>query len=321
MSSTCIDLLIDVMEKCHIPKEVLLDAIDQVHFYSATSSPIQSAPLPKLAKHSRSTSRANSIVKSVTKVSISTTARKTSTTCEVSSKRSSNAFLNRLSVYERAREEKRAKQKQLLEETQRLVCCFKPQINSNRLTQSRQQVYNKLYDLHKKHKEKNIRLKKEKDEQERDKEIMECTFKPSINSSNKGRSRFMYTKRMHKSSQYRTATSMESYKPQKNVHHLNTEDNTKKNKDAVKIENPVIEENILKEVTNTEELIHISKERKDNEKCIPILRRQLMSHIIEQTLLQKQSNTTSVINISLMKNYRAKSTISKTKYCNKENGI
>ena len=60
----CIDLLIDLMEQCHIPKQELLEAINQVHYYSALPSPSSS---PKSSPKSKPKVAVTRVSKSSTK--------------------------------------------------------------------------------------------------------------------------------------------------------------------------------------------------------------------------------------------------------------
>eukprot|EP00826_Nyctotherus_ovalis_P001468 TRINITY_DN10231_c0_g1_i20.p1 TRINITY_DN10231_c0_g1~~TRINITY_DN10231_c0_g1_i20.p1 ORF type:complete len:317 (+),score=64.88 TRINITY_DN10231_c0_g1_i20:154-1104(+) len=316
MSSTCIDLLIDVMEKCHVPKQLLLDAIDQVRFCSAASSPVRSESLsrPLVPKCSRNTSRVN-LAKYCTRASSSATVRKASTNnpCEDIPK-PAKVFIDRLSIYEKERDERRIRQKKMLEEKERLTCYFKPQINRGNKTYSGRPVHDKLYELHKKRQEKNTKLKAEKDKLAKSKEIMECTFKPLI-CSKQGKPRFMRPSKMSRSSQYRAATSRSVYQIQDVACCKNIEEKGSNKETAPK--NLIHEENVsnvLKEVINAPQKERPIEANKDD--CVPILRRKLMSHMIEKTLLQKRPNSSSIINISLMKTRRAKS-----KYCDKENAI
>ena len=50
MSNTHIDILIEIMENCHIDKDELFEAIQGVHYYSALPSPVAASPLPRAGK-------------------------------------------------------------------------------------------------------------------------------------------------------------------------------------------------------------------------------------------------------------------------------
>lgn len=224
MSNACLDLLIELIDRCHIPQEEFLEAIRGVHYYSALPSPTRSRPASACKRTPSpmtlttvSTTSAAPVARKgpnplVYEADLTVrqparsmyrnyaaqqcTGRQAKT--QRGTSRSLHDFLNRTAALT-AKQERRKKQREMASrEDEGKVCTFRPNISQtesrSRSVASRgKSVGERLYGLDKVQRLKNEARRARRKAEVAAEEIVECSFQPRVLCPSSGgtRSRFM----------------------------------------------------------------------------------------------------------------------------------
>jgi len=173
MSNTCIDILADIVEKCRIPKQEVLDAIDDVHYYSCFNPP---------EEHKASVNK-QPIIYEINASELSLFSKKQSKKQIIPRGCSSSRikkFINRLNQYEVIKNKRMKQQKEILKKQEEVIYSFKPNINTYNKYHNKIPAYERLHSIHKEIRKKHREKKERNDAKAKINELAECTFNPTL---------------------------------------------------------------------------------------------------------------------------------------------